>query len=1065
MDIKGFFQKNWMYLAIIGVMFIVIAAFFKPQFDGYAVRQHDVKEWKGMSNETDMYREETGKEAMWSSSAFGGMPTEQISMMYPGNWFKYIVNQYFKIFPSPTGTIFLHFLCFLVFARLLRLNPWVGLLGAIAFSFSSYELIVIQAGHVTKSGAVAFLPALLGAFIYAFRTNRMWGVILSGIFMTFELAMNHVQITYYFLFILLFLGIYFLVEAIQKKTIKNFLITSAGIIGMFILAFVINSGNIILTNDYAKSTIRGGNDLTITPEGTVATNQSSGLDRDYITQWSYGVGESFTLLSPYVKGGASEQLGNSPFSEKIQNSDMSPSDSNNALKGYSYWGTQPVTSGPVYIGIIVCMLAFLGLFFMRDKIKWALFAVTILAIMLSWGKNFMKSSDFFYDNGPTFIAIIAILLIGLGLFFAKNKIKWVGILTVILVIIVLLWKVFPSFSLTDFFIDHVPAYNKFRAVTIILVLVELTVPVMGILFLNELIKRREEVVAQKQKVLIVLGAFVAFLIIVKVVGLGDGYTNPDETKRYAAYIENYTQQVMQMNPQMAAQEYQLDLNNPQQVQEFVTMQVDDQIGKPANVRMARELVFHSSMNRSILFAFLAGGLFLIFLYVKNEKSATVTLIVGLVLLTFVDMVPVAYNYLGAVDDASGSNYKYWEEAGLAAYPIFTTEADEEIMAAELAQNPSLAAVVNKGKAKGEQKALELEYDGAARANVINSYRFQALNRATNYRVLDFAGAFSSSRASYFHKSLGGYHGAKLRNINNLMEFQISKTNNRVLDMMNVKYFIQTLPKRYENEKERDTAIMNPTALGNAWLVRQVREEATPNDEIRALGNKFNAENRGPGVFLVNRMPVKKATIYGGENIQYVVPGVKDTLKVQLASGLAKGQEAMFVIDGKGNTNLVPLMTLQVDTAKSFTSLVYLKVTESFDPSNEALMLPEFASKLSSRKFSGEGSIKLTSSAPNKLTYKADVKGNQLAVFSEIYYPIGWKAYVDGKEVPILKVNYLLRGIQLKGGQSKIEFVYDLPKYATVNTLARIGSILLILVFGFGIYMNWKRKKKHVETTF
>ncbi len=999
MDIKGFFQKNWMYLAIIGVMFIIIAAFFKPQFDGYGVKQHDVKEWKGMSNESEMYREETGKEPMWVSSAFGGMPAEQISMAYPGNWFKRIINQHFKYLPNPTGTIFLHFLCFLVFARLLRLNPWVGLLGAIAFSFSSYELIVIQAGHVTKSGAAAFLPALLGAFIYAYRTNRMWGVILSGLFMTFELAMNHVQITYYFLFILLFLGIYFFIEAIQKKTLKNFFITSAGIIGMFILAFVINSGNIILTNDYAKSTIRGGNDVTITPEGTPATNQSTGLDRNYITQWSYGVGESFTFISPYVKGGASEQLGNSPFSEQIQNSDMSQEEINNALRGYSYWGTQPVTSGPVYIGVIVCMLAFLGLFFMKDKIKWALFAVTLLAIMLSWGKNFM--------------------------------------------------------GLTDFFIDHVPAYNKFRAVTIILVLIELTIPVMGILFLNELIKKREEIIAQKQKVLIVLGAFVVFLIIVKVVGLGDGYTNPAEANQYAGLSEAYTQQVLQMDPQMAAQ-YQIDLTNPQQVQQFVDMQVKSQMDSYNAVKLARQQIFSSSMTRSILFAFLGAGLFVIFLFVKNEKSANTVLIAGLVVLTFADLVPVAYNYLGTVDDASGANYKYWEEAGLAAYPISTTKGDEEIMAAELAQNPSLAAIVNKGKLKGEQKALELEYDGLARANVINSYRFQALNKVTNYRVLDFAGAFSSSRASYFHKSLGGYHGAKLRNINNLMDFQISKTNNKVLDMLNVKYFLQS------SQTGLDTAIRNPTALGNAWLVRQVREEATPNDEIRALGNKFNAENRGTGVFLVNRIPVKKATIYGGENLQYVVPGIKDTLKVQLASGLGKGQEAMFVIDVRGNTNLVPLMTLQADTAKSFTSLVYLKVTESFDPATEALMLPEFAGKLNGRKFSAEGSVKLIHSVPNKLTYQADVKGNQLAVFSEIYYPIGWKAFVDGKEVPILKVNYLLRGIQLKGGKSKIEFVYDLPKYKTVNTIARIGSIILMALLGFGLYMSWKRKKKHVE---
>lgn len=996
MDVKGFFQKNWMYLAIIGLMFIVIAMFFKPQFEGYGVKQHDVKEWKGMSNETDLYREETGKEAMWTSSAFGGMPTEQISMLYPGNWFKTIMIKYFEVIPNPIGSILLHFLSFLLFARLLKLNPWVGLIGAIAFSFSSYELIVIQAGHVTKSNATAFLPAILGAFIYAYRTNRMWGIILFGIFMTFELVMNHVQITYYFLFVLLFLGIYFLVEAVRKKKLKSFAITSAGIIGIFLLAFAINGGNILLTNDYGKSSIRGGNDVTIEPTGLPATNQSKGLSRDYITQWSYGIGETFTLISPYVKGGASEQLGNSPFAQQIENSDLSQDEISNALKGYSYWGTQPITSGPVYIGVIVFMLAFLGLFFMKDKIKWALFAVTILAIMLSWGKNFM--------------------------------------------------------GLTNFFIDYVPGYNKFRAVTIILVLVELTIPVMGVLFLNELIKQREAIIAQKQKMLMVLGGFVLFLLIVKFAGLGDGYTNPAEANQYAGLSQVFTKQVMQMDPQMAAQQYQLDLTNPQQVQQFVNMQVDAQMDSYNAVKLARQQIYSSSMTRSVLFAILGAGLFIIFLYSKNEKNANIILVAGLVVLTFADMIPVAYNYLGAVDDASGNGYKYWEEAAMAAYPISATKGDEEIMASELAQNPSLAAVVKRGQAKGEQKANELGYEGVERINVINSYRFHALNMATNYRVLDFSGAFSSSRASYFHKSLGGYHGAKLRNIDNLMNFQISKTNNKVLDMMNVKYFLQS------SQTGMDTAILNPTAMGNAWLVKQVREEANANDEIRALGNKFKAENRGTGKFLVNRIPVKEATVYGGENLQYVVPG-RDTIKVQLASGLAKGQEAMFVMDMKGTTNLVPLMTLQADTAKSFIPLVYLKVEDSFDPANVALMLPEFAGKLSSRRFSGEGTIKLTSSAPNKLTYKANVKGNQLAVFSEIYYPNGWKAFVNGKEVPILKADYLLRGIELKDGENKIEFIYDLPKYNTLHIVAQIGSALLMMLFGLVIYLEWKKRKQ------
>jgi hypothetical protein len=999
MDLKGFFQRNWMYLTIIGIALIVTAVFFKPQLEGYGVKQHDNKEAIGMGNAVKMYRESTGDEPKWSNSAFGGMPAEQIGLQKPGNWFKYVSDVYFDILPQPFGLIFLHILSFLIFARLLRLNPWVGLIGAIIFSFASYELIVIQAGHVIKSAAAAFLPALLGAFIYSFKTNRLWGVILSGVFMTLELTMNHVQITYYFFFVLLFVGIYLLVEAIKEKKVKGFLITSAGIIGVYLLAFIINSENIFLTSDYSKYSTRGGNDITINPDGTAVKNEE-GLDRMYITQWSYGIGETFTLISPYVKGGASEPIGNSPFAEKIQNSDLPQDQINGVLNGYSYWGTQPSTSGPVYIGVIALLLAFLGLFFMKDKIKWPLFAVTILAIMLSWGKNFM--------------------------------------------------------GLTDFFIDHFPAYNMFRAVTMILVIAELTIPVMGVLFLNELIKNREEVIAQKKKFMIVLSGFALFLIIVRVVGLNDGYTNPREAKQYAGLTEEYTKQVMQMDPQTAAS-YQLDLSNPQQVRQFVDMQVDSQMKAYNDLKSARRDIFNSSMTRSILFALLASGLFLIFLYSKSAKTASTVLIVGLVLLTAIDMIPVAHNYLGALDDPSGVGYKYWEDATVSAYPHSATKGDEEILQAEVRQNPSLASKIARGTAKGEALADELEYEGVARMNLINSYRFYELSAATNYRVLDFSGAFSSSRASYFHKSLGGYHGAKLRNIDNLISFQLSRTNNKVLDMLNVKYFLQTM------QNGLDTALVNPTALGNAWLVKEVKQYASANDEIRALGNKFKLENKGPGVLLVNKAAVKTAEVYGSEKLQYLVPGNADTIAVQLASGLPKGQEAMFVMDIKGNTNLVPLITLAMDTAKSFTSLVQLKVVDSFDPTNEVLMLNEFASKLSKKKFSGEGTIKLIASRPNKLTYKADVNGNQLAVFSEIYYPIGWKAFVNGKETPILKVNYLLRGLELKDGQHKIEFIYDLPKYHTYAMVARIGSIILFGLFGFGLYYLWKKKKKEVST--
>lgn len=1002
MNLKGFFQKNWAYLVIIALMIIVTAIFFKPQFEGYGVRQHDNIEAIGMSNETNLYREYTGEEPKWTSSAFGGMPTEQISLEKPGNWFKVILNGYFKIFPGSFGLILLHALCFLLFARLLKLNPWVGLLGAVAFSFASYELIVIQAGHIIKSGAVAFLPALLGAFIYAYKTNRVWGVVLTGVFMALELSMNHVQITYYFLFVLLFVGIYFLYEAIRDKEVKKFAITSGGIVGAMMLAFAINIGNIALTNDYAKYSIRGGNDVTINPDGTTSENQSGGLDRSYITQWSYGIGETFTLLSPYVKGGASEKIANSPFAGAVENSDMSQAQINGVLQGYSYWGTQPITSGPVYLGVVVVLLAFLSLFFLRDKIKWPLFAVTVLTVMLSWGKNFM--------------------------------------------------------GLTNFFIDHIPAYDKFRAVTMILIVAELTIPVMGVLFLNELIKNRNRILEQKKKFLIVLGAFALFLIIVRFVGLNDGYTNPMESGQYAGLSDMYREQIMKMDPQVAQSQYQLNLADPNQVQQFIDAQVESQMTAYKDLKAARKDIFNSSMNRSILFTLLAGGLFLVFLYSKSEKTATTILIAGLVILVFADTIPVAYNYLGGVEDASGSGYKYWDDASLAAYPVSATKGDEEILEAEVRQNPALGSKIANAKAKGEALADGLEYTGVARANVINSYRFYALKSATNYRVLDFSGAFSDSRASYYHKSLGGYHGAKLRNFNNLVDFHLSRTNNKVLDMMNVKYFLQPM------QNGMDTAILNPTALGNAWLVKDVKEYPTANDEIRALGNKFKLENRGTGVLLVNKQPVKSAEVFGGEKLQYLVPGRPDSIPVQLASGLRKGQEAMFVMDVRGTTNLVPLMTLAMDTAKSFTSLVYLKVEDSFDPTYEAVMLNTFAKQLTKKRFSGEGSIQLVSSVPNKLVYKADVKGDQLAVFSEIYYPIGWKAFVDGKETPILKVNYLLRGLELKGGSHKIEFAYDLPKYYTYDMISRVGSIVMLLLLGLLLFMEIRnRRQKQVET--
>lgn len=959
--------------------------------EGYGLKQHDVEQWLGMSHEAYDYRDNTGEEALWTNSMFGGMPTTQISVLYAGNYIKELYYLYTKLIPGPFGIVLLHLIGFYILALFLRLNPIVAILGSIAFAFASYEIIIIQAGHLTKAYATAMLPPLLGAFIYAFRTNRWWGVAFAGLFMTLELAMNHVQVTYYFFFVLGFVGIYFLIRSIAKKELKSFFITSAGLIGVFILALVINNGNLTLTNEYAPYTIRGGNEVTIGPDGLAAKNQSAGLDKDYITNWSYGIGETFTLLSPNVKGGGSFVLGGSQFEDILDNSDL-PSNTITELKNYpAYWGEQPFTSGPAYVGVIVALLAFLGMVFVKSKIKWALLAVTVLAIALSWGKNFM--------------------------------------------------------GLTDFFIENVPGYNKFRTVTIILVLVEVTIPLLGILFLDMLIKQREEIVEKKKQLFVALGVFFVFLFGVKMVGLGDNYTSTSDQTQLASIEKNIKEQIGSMDPQTLSTQYGIDANNPASMQVFIDAQMKNYEDNFMNLKTIREDIFNSSMNRSLIFVFFASVFILLFVLFKVPSIA---LSVGLLLLTMVDMIPVAHNYLG--DQEEGTAYKYWDEIGKTTHPISASAADYQILDQELASNPTLKAAVSKAENEGRRKADELGYTGLAKQNVIDAHKFMAVNFKTNYRVFDLGGAFQSSKASYFHKSVGGYHGAKLRNFNNLIDFHLSNMNSKVYDMLNVKYFIQ-------NTEQGEQARPNATALGNAWLVKTIDKYETPNDEIRALGSKFELENKGNGQMLINGEAVKSAVVYGREKMQYVLPG-KDTMNIPISNDISEGIKALFVMDANGKTNLIPEITQLSDTADSFTILTSLLVKNQFKPTYEAVMLKSEAAKLKQSTFSGEGKVTMTSYSPNKITYTADVKGNQLAVFSEIYYPINWKAYVDGKEVEIRKVNYLLRGLELTGGKHKIEFVYDASLLDRSNTMASVGSLLLVLLFGGLIFLHYRKKKNH-----
>lgn len=991
MNIGEFFKKNWIHFAIVASFLISMYAYFSVQFEGYRIDQHDVKQHKGMSNEIFYFREISGQEPLWTNSMFGGMPATQISVIYQGNIFQTIVTKFIKLFPSPGGIFLLHLLGFYILGLCLRLKPLIAAFGAFAFAFASYEIVILQAGHNSKAMAVAFTPAVLGAFIMAFRRNWKWGAVLSAVFMSFELAMNHLQVTYYLAFVLFFVGVYFFVEALKDKKFKQFAITTGSIIGAYLIALFINYGNINMTNSYSKYTIRGGNDLAMDVNGDEIQKGSSGLDKDYITHWSYGVDESFTLVSPYVKGSHSAQISRTAFADMVKNSTRTRAEKKEILEAPFplYYGDQPFTSGPVYLGVLVMLLSLLGLILLNDRIKWYLFAVTVLALMLSWGKNFMP--------------------------------------------------------LSDFFIDSFPGYNKFRTVTIILVLLELCLPLIGVLLLQKFWEERENLKEKKKLFLIGSGVFMVILFGLKFVGLGDGYSSAEEKVRMEKdnLIAEQTSSIYSMPAQQLAQ-YGIDKNNKQQMDAVINQQVEAIEGQYEATRDVRSDIYSLSTTRSIVIGIFGIGLLALFFY-TNVNSIIVVL--GLIVLQLIDLVPVDRNYLGNMKDEKGK-YMNWVEKAKLQYPFAPTPMDQQIMSMELASNPELKKAIDEGEKLGKAKVKELGVKGSDKSRVIESYKFQALNMATDYRVMETDGFWGSSRASYFHKSIGGYHGAKLRSIQNLNEFHISRSNNEVMNMLNIKYIIQGQDVR-----------QNRGALGNAWFVREVDVVATPDEEIRSLGAKLKVSNIGTGKLLLNGKSAQSMDVYDGQQMRYVT-NTGDTLNVPLHSGVEKGREGYFVRDVNGQTGYLPKISLDMDST-SFEKLAMLERVYDFDPKSHAVMLEGEAKDLSTQKFSGEGMISLKSYAPNKLEYTSDSKEKQLAVFSEIYYADGWKATIDGKEAKIVKVDYLLRGLEVPAGKHDITFEFSLKQYDTSTLFARIGSgVIILLVIGL-IYMD--RKKKVNET--
>lgn len=689
-------------VAIVLFALLSFVYFFPADTEGRVLFQHDTAAGVGIGQEAKEYYEQTGERTRWTNSVFGGMPTYQISPSYDSSRPLQWVQKAYQLFlPQYVQLTFILMLGFYILLRAFGLSVWLSTLGGILWAFSSYFFILISAGHIWKFITLAYIPPTLAGIVLAYRGRLLAGGLVAAVFVALQIASNHVQMSYYFLFVILFIvGAYF-EQAWREKTLPQFFRASAVLVVAALIGVAANLSNLYHTYTYSKETMRGKSELVQT--GEAARQASSGLDRDYITQWSYGIGETWTLLIPNFKGGASVPLSQSETAMEKAN----PMYSSLYSQLTQYFGDQPMTAGPVYVGAFVLFLFLLGCFIVKGPLKWALIGATLFSIVLSWGKNFMP--------------------------------------------------------LTDFFIDYVPMYNKFRAVSSILVIAEFTIPLLAVFALKKILEEPTVLRANLKAlgISLLLTAGVALWYAVPSSGGSD----------------------------VPAQEAQM----LQQAVDGGMIPASELNGILANLGEMRAALVQADALRSFLI--IAIGLLLLMLYTTGKLRQSFTM-AGIAVLCLVDMWNVNKRYL---------NDAQFVPKSIQTTTFSKTPADELIL-----QDTTL-----------------------------------------DYRVLNLTtSTFNENNTSYWHKSVGGYHPAKLRRYQEMIEHHIAPemqavysaiaraggkmdsvdaSKFRVLNMLNTRYFI--LPS---GQQGQTVPILNPYAYGNAWFVDQVQYVNNANEEIDAL---------------------------------------------------------------------------------------------------------------------------------------------------------------------------------------------------------------------------------------
>jgi hypothetical protein len=720
---------------------------------------------------------------------------------------------------------------------------------------------------------------------------------------------------------------------------------------------------------------------------------------------------------PNFKGGETGAIGGNEDNKEILK-EVEGIYTKGVAESNQYWGDQPFTSGPVYIGIIVLFLAFLGLVYVKDKIKWALLSVTLLTIMLSWGKNYVSA-----------LVLLPILLYNINIFLdSKKQLIFSGVTTLILFLAIAKGELFVATSLTDFFLDFVPGYDKLRAVTIILVVAEMCIPLIGVMFLQKLFVSRKEIAANMTGFVIVSGVFALFFI--SMLMLPSSF-----------------------NTFLAVQETDMLASVSDPVQQGQYAAFFDELEK------ARIAIFRRDVLRSFGFLFLGVGL--VFAYIRFGFSQII-LGVSLGLLILMDLMSVAKRYVNNQEDRG--EYTQWVERFEMQYPFAAGLGEAKILEFESQANPAIKTSIDSALTV-LKKEMDAEGDISARERKMRTdfLTYRMLNRSTNFRVYEEGNPYNSSYVSYFNKSLGGYHGAKLSIYQNLIDFHLSKGNPSVVNMLNTKYFIRPVRDNVGKIVNSDLTQVNPNAMGNAWFSKEIKTVKNADEEILALEsyNRTLLKNKGLAQVTVDgKLVTETANLKGSEAIAVSLPGMKEPMPIsQIPYGALAAQPLALVADSAG---LNWIYDAAPDSMFSKIFSLEKAGVGGWDPVATTIVDQRFSSNISQKSYSGQGKIEMTSYHPDRMEYVSSSAEKQLAVFSEIYYADAWKAYVDEDEVPISRVNYVLRAIEVPAGEHKIRFEFKMKSAESAKMYGNIGSIAILLLLVFGIFIESKRKEDEAE---